>query len=345
MKHLYDYLMEHKQITFNSANPNYGQCVILAGGAGSGKGFISNRLLLNARTIDVDKFKEQYIKMQEQGKLKEQDDYKYSMKNPDDVTKLHFKVKERNWKQKQREYFFHALEQNINIDPTVIDNIKRNSMRGSAGSAGSTTGRTNKLPNVIWDMVCGEIEDIEAIIGLAKPMGYQITIVWVVCNKETARTGNEIRDRIVSNETIDKTHDGAYETLNGLLTGKYPDVINNIDNIWIGLSAGYGRKLADEYKSSPVIQVKYGIKNDVKYPGELVDKYLKMQQPYDYDYLNRMYNSSNETDRERCKLFMKIEGLTPEDLKTPGNIKEGDNYDNFNYGAWDEFLESIGMKR
>jgi len=54
-----EFLLE-KLVTFgNKAYPKFGNIVILAGGAGSGKGFVSSNLLgIEGITFDVDKLKE-----------------------------------------------------------------------------------------------------------------------------------------------------------------------------------------------------------------------------------------------------------------------------------------------
>lgn len=71
MKSLADYILEQlmlerRVMTFGSDEhvyPKSGWCVILAGGPGSGKGYtIENKIMLNARVIDVDELKKQYIK-------------------------------------------------------------------------------------------------------------------------------------------------------------------------------------------------------------------------------------------------------------------------------------------
>lgn len=319
MKSLTDYILERKVITFGSADVNYGQCVILAGGAGSGKGYINNKIMLDAKTIDVDSLKTKYIEMAKAGKLQEPDNNEYSLLNPSDVSKLHIEVAKRKWKQKQRSFLASGI------------------------SSSNKNGDTSKLPNIIWDMVCKDIDDIQDIIDLVKPLGYKITIVWVVCNVETARCGNFIRDRKVDKKVIDDTHAGARKTLTGLLSGKYPEVEQNIDNIWIGLSAGYGRMLKPEYKNNSVIRVKHGIDGQLDYPASMIDKFLNEQQPYNYEAIVNRLNSSNAKDREQAEKFIDYEKISKDELKQYGDVKEGE-YDDFNYAAWDEFLKSIGRK-
>ena len=49
MKDIRNFILEKKAVNFGSAKSNYGQCVILAGGPGSGKGFIKdNKFIINS---------------------------------------------------------------------------------------------------------------------------------------------------------------------------------------------------------------------------------------------------------------------------------------------------------
>ena len=143
MKSLTDYILERKVITFGSADVNYGQCVILAGGAGSGKGYINNKIMLDAKTIDVDSLKSKYIEMAKAGKLQEPDNNEYSLLNPADVSKLHIEVAKRKWKQKQRSFLASGI------------------------ASSNKSGDSSKIPNIIWDMVCKNIDDIQDIIDMA----------------------------------------------------------------------------------------------------------------------------------------------------------------------------------
>ena len=264
---LYDYLVEKQSINFGKSNPNYGQCIILAGGPGSGKGYVKNhKILADFKSVDVDELKKMYIKMVEKGKIK--DDKKYDLKNPDDVSDLHMKVKARGWKNKQREHFWKQHS-----------NDKGN------------------LPNILWDMVSDNIDDINEIIKYAKPIGYNITLVWVCCNIDTAREANKFRDRTVSDEVITKGHKGAYKTLIALLQNKYPETNEGLDNVWIAFTAGYKRMLVDEYKKNPVIKVKKDENNNFIFDNndkELIDNFLEDQMP-----LNPNFDKEEEDERER----------------------------------------------
>lgn len=130
MKNIVKFILERKAVNFGSAKSNYGHCIILAGGPGSGKGYVKNNKILSSfKSVDVDDMKKMYIKLQKAGKI--DDKYDYDLSKAEDTFKLHGAVKSRGWKGKQRQYFW---------DQRNTD--------------------TKNLPNILWDMVSGDPEDI-----------------------------------------------------------------------------------------------------------------------------------------------------------------------------------------
>ena len=281
MKDLYTYILEKQSINFGSAKSNYGQCIILAGGPGSGKGYVKDhRILADFKSIDVDKLKEMYMKLQEKGKI--DDPKKYDLGNTKDVSELHMKVKERGWKNKQREHFWKDHQSSAH------------------------------LPNIVWDMVSDDIKDVEEILKYAKPIGYNITLVWVCCNMDTAREGNQKRDRHVDDAVIVKGHKGAYKTMMELFDNKYPEINKSIDNAWIALSAGWGRMLKKEYEKDPVIKIKKDDKGNFDFKQKsMIDNFLKEQQPEDPDWDEKV---AAEKDRKKKVASAKFGKTTNESL-------------------------------
>jgi len=277
MQSLYEYILEKQSINFGNAKSNYGQCIILAGGPGSGKGYVKDhRILADFKSIDVDKLKEMYIKLQEKGKI--DDPKKYSLSNSDDVGELHMKVKQHGWKNKQREHFWKDHQSGAH------------------------------LPNIVWDMVSDDIKDIEEILKYAKPIGYNVTLVWVCCNMDTAREGNQKRDRHVKDNVIVKGHKGAYKTMMDLFDNKYPEVNKAIDAAWIAFSAGWGRMLKKEFEKDPVIKIKKDDKGNWDFKQKsTVDNFLKEQQPIDPDFDKKV--AAEKERKQKVKLAKFDESL------------------------------------
>ena len=315
MKSLIDFILEAQKITFGgsgASKENYGNCIILAGGPGSGKGFIKSKILCQYKNVDVDELKKQYIKLAKAGKIAG-DSGDYDIKNPDDTSTLHGKVKDHKWKSKQREAFW--KQRNMNDEHS-----------------------SGLLPNILFDMVSGDIKDIEEVVVKAKEMGYTTTIIWVLCNKETASIGNKIRERMVHDKIIDTGHADAYKTMSELFSNKYPEVTKLIDRGWIGFSAGYGRHLLPEYENEPVIKVK-GVKEDkFTLNKSLIDKFLKDKMPIDYKAIKNNLSSDKEKVVKQVKDWIKIVG----DEYQPNNVNESvSNYQEEYIQNWTTALQEI----
>ena len=291
MKSLLDFINENTVIGFKRKTPTYGECIILAGGPGSGKGFIKNIIDADFKTFDVDDLKVKYIKMLNQGKLK--DELKnFDFSKPEDVTELHMRVKEHGWKDKQ-----------INL-------IFRNKYNTEKEANNSKI-----LPNLLFDRVSGKIEDITEIAIRAKTLGYNVTVICVLCNLEVAKMNNQVRDRKVSEENVLlPNHKAAYQTLTDLLNNKYPDFNDYIDNAWIGYSAGFGRKLGGKYATSPCIKVKKDDSGKWIFDQErMVDSFLKEKQPIDYDDLRKLIKIGSGKRAKAAQEFIKRENINLEE--------------------------------
>ena len=288
MKHLLNFILENTVIGFNKSTSNYGECIILAGGPGSGKGFIKNIINANFRTYDVDDLKVKYLKMLNQGKLT--DELRdFDFKNPEDVTALHMKVKSHGWKEKQ-----------INL-------IFRNKYNKEKEANNSKI-----LPNILFDRVSGKIEDITEIATRAKTLGYNVTIVWVLCNLDVAKVNNKIRERYVDEEKVlIPNHRDSYKTLSDLLDNKYPHFNDFIDSVWVGYSAGYGRMLGGKYKNSPTIKISKDDSGNFIFDKEnMVDSFLKEKQPLDYKKIQRDLSGKNgQKMKKQAENFIDIEKL------------------------------------
>lgn len=292
MKTLIDFINENTVIGFKRKTPTYGECIILAGGPGSGKGFIKNIIDADFRTFDVDDLKKKYLQMLNQGRLK--DELKdFDFKNPEDVTELHMRVKDHGWKDKQ-----------INL----IFRNKYNTEKEANNS--------KLLPNLLFDRVSGKIEDITEIATRAKTLGYNVTVVWVLCNLEVAKLNNKIRERYVDEEKVlIPNHKAAYNTLTDLFNNKYTHFNDYIDNAWLGYSAGFGRKLGGKYEKSPTLKIKKDNEGNWLFnQKEMVDDFLKEKQPIDLDELRKIYKSGNRVRKSMADEFIKIENINKEEV-------------------------------
>lgn len=222
-------LGENKIITFNGEKvyPNFGWCVILAGGSGSGKGFtLRNELPIDGKLFNVDAYKKLYVVGQKYGYINDPKDY--DLKDDFDVSDLHNKIKGKRWKQIERNNFFNK--------------------------GAKINGR---LPNVIFDITAKNLNDIEEIINYAKPLGYKIMFIWTVTNRSVALFRNLTRSRVISQDIFHKIHNACNSFIPSFLKGSENEIVNEIDVAW--LSFGSGATLKENEIENPCIRL---IKSD-----------------------------------------------------------------------------------
>jgi len=224
--------LDEKLITYNNRKP-YGQVVFLAGGAGSGKGFAGSNFLDSAgfKVRDVDEMKKQLQVMNRLGKITITDILKkhgkkikpkdmeivqkvfntelprggkqtirnLNLKNPDHVATLHFLVKA------------------IGIKDKTLENML------------AASNNPETLPNIMFDITAKDLSDITDVLPLLKNAGYEsknVHLTWVLTNYVTAMENNKNRERMVPEDILLKTHEGASNTVWGLITRALPKGMN-----------------------------------------------------------------------------------------------------------------------
>lgn len=191
--------LDEKQIQYGK-NANYGQVVFFAGGAASGKGFaISNFIDKNKFKVwDVDDLKIKLTKLPRMiAKYPGID--KLSLKNPEDVRKLHLIAQQENIPEKELKAWignFHSPE---------------------------------TLPNLLFDMTFKSIDNATWIIPDLIKAGYKpqnIHITWVLADYKVAVERNQTRERTVPEDIMLLTHTGAALTMKNIMSGDLPREIN-----------------------------------------------------------------------------------------------------------------------
>lgn len=193
-----DFITE-KLMTFGKqAYPKFGNVLILAGGAGSGKGFqLSHLVGLEGKTLDVDALKQLAIKSTVFAKKVKDEtghDLKtFDLKNPDNVGKLHDILNS----------VYNVPDKNQN---TLFQSI--------------LTAAPERKPNLIFDVTLSSMSKLESITRNVLELGYDklnIHIVWVVNDIEVAAAQNQKRSRVVPDEILLGTHEGAALTMKKIL--------------------------------------------------------------------------------------------------------------------------------
>ena len=192
-----EYLNE-KLITFNKkAYPKFGNVVILAGGAGSGKGFVRSNLLgIEGHTFDVDAMKSLVMnswKLSKKIKDETGKDVKsFNLKNPKDVSSIHSIVKKYHLDDKWEHKTFKSI---------LLSDASRK-------------------PNLIFDVTLKDITKLYNLSNDIEELGYDknnIHIVWVINDVEIAVEQNKERSRTVPEEILLDTHKGSAMTMKDIL--------------------------------------------------------------------------------------------------------------------------------
>ena len=193
-------LME-KLITFGGkAYPKFGHVLIMAGGAGSGKGFIQQNLIgLEGKSFDPDELKKLAGKSPLINKRVKDEfgvdlkDLGSKLKVPENVSKLH----------------------EIIGDALNLPNRKQAAFFASVMSADP-----ERKPNIIFDTTLKDAGKLQKLSRQVTELGYEkknIHIVWVVNDIEMAKKQNLTRPRVVPAEILVNTHRGASNTMGDIL--------------------------------------------------------------------------------------------------------------------------------
>lgn len=275
MNSLFNYIVERKVVNL----PKEGQMVILAGGAGSGKGYATNKYILNNfKTFNVDDLKEQYVKWVKNHEEEEDSKREYNFKNAKDVGDLHIKVKNKNWENREKGKFF-------NIPAKIYDKVVKlqheDDAKGIINELESLLDDNNiqkrdHLDNIIFDMTAKDDAAIAMAIFYGKTQGYDISVVWVVASQDVASSNNQKRSRSIDDKLLRKIHNSCKEFLPKLLGGEYPYLTKYIDNAYLIYSNGQGYKFkTDDYTKSPVDELKKVSDTQFNF-DEYEDKVMKL---------------------------------------------------------------------
>jgi len=224
--------LDEKLITYNNRAP-YGQVVFLAGGAGSGKGFAGSNFLDSAgfKVRDVDEMKKQLQVLNRLGKITINDIIKKHGKKirPKDMEVINKvfstelprggqqTISNLNLKNPEHVMVLHLLVKAMGIKDKSLENML------------GATANPETLPNIMFDITAKDLSDITDILPMLKNAGYDsknIHLTWVLTNYVTAMDNNKNRARMVPEDILLKTHEGAANTVWSLVTRALPKGMN-----------------------------------------------------------------------------------------------------------------------
>lgn len=190
-------------ITFGGqAYPKFGNVVIMAGGAGSGKGFVKDKLVgIEGYNFDVDELKMLAVRTPAIAKRVKSEfgvdmsdfEKEGALKDPANVFKLH----------------------------TIIgDELKIDDKRKKTLFASILAAAPDRKPNLIFDVTMKSLTQLQKYTLPMQDLGYgkeKIHIVWVVNDIEVAKAQNIKRSRTVPVEILVNTHRGASHTMHDIV--------------------------------------------------------------------------------------------------------------------------------
>jgi len=210
LQFLAEQYLEEKLILYNQGK-RYGQIVFLAGGAASGKGFAIRNFMEKEKfkVRDVDAWKTAFMTLADTTN-KYPEIKGLNLKNSKDVVKLHNFVKAKGIKEKS-------------LDLLLRDVNARHA------------------PNVIFDITMKDTSNIDAVIPKLLEVGYDpknIHLTWVLTNYAVAIKNNKNRPRVVADDIMFLSHEGAALSMYEVIKGKIPKgldggvrvILNNRDN-------------------------------------------------------------------------------------------------------------------
>ena len=231
--------LDEKLITFSN-RAAYGQIVFMAGGAGSGKGFAIDNFIDGAgfKVRDVDEMKKQLGKLDQLGKFSVDKWYKKFGKN------LSTKPPKKNPKgmspKEHIEEF--VLGKGLSISDISKDLKNPNNVASlhyivdamklkDKWLISMLSGKDNKetLPNLLFDITAKKVASITDVLTPLLNAGYDsknIHLIWVLTNYHIAVDRNKERDRVVPDDILLQTHEGAGKTMWTLLTKALPKGLN-----------------------------------------------------------------------------------------------------------------------
>jgi len=235
--------IDEKLITFSNRAP-YGQIVFMAGGAGSGKGFAKDNFIDSAgfKVRDVDDMKTAVAKLDQMGKFSVDKWYKKYGK------KLSDKPGKGGGLSPKAHIEEFMLGKGLSIEDIANPKHKLGGLKNPNNVASlhyivdsmglkdkwvisMLSGKNNKetLPNLLFDITAKKVESITDVIKPMVKAGYDVKnihLIWVLANFHVAIQANKDRDRMVPEDILLQTHEGAGKTMWEILTNKVPKGLN-----------------------------------------------------------------------------------------------------------------------
>ncbi len=195
---------------------NYGNAVILAGGAGSGKSFAAKNLMQGEKfkILNPDDIKDALLALRD--RINDPND-KSGLPKSDKLVDIIGNISGLDYRDPRDTSKLHILVQKMKLNYQRIVNL--------------FTSKHSELPNVMFDITAKSMGDIssnmagdEGALFWLKKAGYKpenIHIVWVLTDYKIALQQNLTRGRVVPTNILLATHSGAAATMQNIMFDSY----------------------------------------------------------------------------------------------------------------------------
>ena len=200
--------LNEKLIMFNQGK-KYGQVVFMAGGAGSGKGFAQENFMEKNKfkVRDVDEWKTLFIELD---KLFDKSGGKKGVKTQDADSGR--RLQDFDLRDPRDVYDLHGMLKKYDTKNRTLNNI-----------LGGIVKEGGRNPNILFDITFKDIEDITDVIPNLLAVGYEprnIHVVWVLASYHMAVARNASRSRVVPDDILLQTHEGAFNSMYEVMKNK-----------------------------------------------------------------------------------------------------------------------------
>lgn len=182
--------------------PREGYCLIILGSPGSGKSYLRDtKIPIYGKIFDFDEVRDKYMNylIKKKG-LKKDEAKKVATKSAGPFVK--------------------QMEQNLLKNQT---NIKNNIIVDAGGQAPKRGEKTSL---------------VNEIIGLVKPFGYKIGVIWVATNRSVAMQRNSNRSRVLPDNSFHKRSNSINGYVPEFLKGSGDSLARHVDDAWIVFNSG-----------------------------------------------------------------------------------------------------------
>lgn len=261
LKQIKNSTLDEVLITFGKkAYPKFGNIIILAGGTGSGKGFVTSSLLgIEGKVLDVDALKILATKSE------------LAAKKFPELKAIGDKIRGGGKMDAKTTSRLHDIVGELGYADKKLEALGRSILSSSP----------DRKPNIIFDVTLKDEKKLKKITDIATKLGYEkenIHIVWVLQKTSIAMTLNMARTRNVAEDMLLTTHQGALNTMTNILKSGVTTNINGdvyivfnrpqIDATITAKTDNTGQTLKSKHTKSNVMFIEKALILQVKEKGK-----------------------------------------------------------------------------